>query len=161
MLPSRRKLLGSTFAHNLIVVVNVFDVAGFIWLILYSITRRRRIREYRERVRLSEANWWKSHERAKELLKHLIGEKAHNKFLVTGWIEVPSKLYPGCTYLIAPNGGGVHVKQEGYSQLIAHLCVFVPTPFPDDDGTATIYLMAKHQEKMLIEHSKVSGYLPR
>lgn len=105
--------------------------------------------------------WVTTQWKARKLLEHLVGEEAYKKFLVTGFIEVPSKLHPGWIYLVAANGGGVHLRQVGWPRLMAHLCVYVPSPFPDDDGTAAIYLMAKHQEEALIANSKATGWLPR
>jgi len=91
--------------------------------------------------------------RAETLLRSSITQEEYRQLLDRGYLEIPSRLYPGYLYRIPRNQQRVQIyetNQAGpapYARKLAELCVISCDPVPDADMVLAHKLMIEADEQ--------------
>jgi len=91
--------------------------------------------------------------RAEGLLRNSITGEQYRQLLDRGYLEIPSRLYPGYLYRIPRNQQRVQIYETSqssiapYSRKLAELCVVPCDPVPDADMVLAHKLMIEADEQ--------------
>jgi hypothetical protein len=91
--------------------------------------------------------------RAETLLQNSITTEQYQQLLNQGYLEIPSRLYPGYLYRIPRNQQRVQIYETSqaspipYSRKLAELCVIPCDPVPDADMVLAHKLMIEADEQ--------------
>lgn len=91
--------------------------------------------------------------RAESLLRSSITHEEYQQLLDRGYLEIPSRLYPGYLYRIPRNQQRVQIYETNqaspvpYARKLAELCVVACEPVPDADMVLAHKLMIEADEQ--------------
>jgi hypothetical protein len=97
--------------------------------------------------------YYEAKKRAEALLRASITNEQYQQLLSRGYMEIPSRLYPGYIYRIPRNQQRVQIFETNqtvsspYSRKLAELCIVPCDPVPDADMVLAHKLMIEADEQ--------------
>ena len=89
-------------------------------------------------------------ERADQLLRDVLGESQYLRFKTLGYLDLPSRKFPGRTYRLDVSGN-LSYRDPGETAFNTSLCVQPQEEVPRDDQVAMRYLLVTADEDRLLQ----------